>query len=257
VLRRLVAAEGVNLVIPTVSAELPQLAAFRAGFGTDVRVIIGDPGPVAIASDKLYTAWQLRSAGVPVPRFGVPRDYPSADAAMQALGGPVVVTPRASHAFLGSVLIDGSRDVDWHRLPDGQIVQEYIPGAEYLPVVFGTPPRNAAAPFVVVLETVERNRGAVGTALAARRVEAGDDIDVGNLALAAVRVLGLTGPAEVSIRRRADGSPVVLAVDARFGAHSGLAPELLDAVLSSFVLPSFNPASFRQRPATYARVAVG
>ena len=35
------------------------------------------------------------------------------------------------------------------------------------------------------------------------------------------------------LRRRADGVPVVLEVNARFGANSAHAPELLDAALAS------------------------
>lgn len=253
-LRRLVATEGVNLIIPTVSEELPQLAAFRAGFGPEVRVIVGSPGPAAIANDKLYTATQLKAAGVPVPRFGVPRDFAGAAAAMDALGGPVVVWPRVSGGGRGVLVVDGSAQVDWHRLPEGQIVQEYIPGTEYGPMVFGMPAHNTAAPFVVVEEKAEPAQGCGG--VSARRVEAGKDIDVGNVAMAAVRMLGLTGPMEVDVRRRADGTPVVLDVSARFGAHSGHAPELLDAVLASFNLPSFNPASFRQSTGAYADVLV-
>lgn len=255
-LRRLVAAEGINLVIPTVSEELPQLAAFRAGFGRDVRVIIGEPGAVALANDKLYTAWQLASAGVPVPRFGVPGDFASADAAMQALGGPVVVKPRVSRGGRGVLVVDGSRDVDWRHLPDGQIVQEFIPGTEYGPMVFGTPARNSVAPFVVVVEKTELAQGNVGNAVSTRRVEVGEATDVGNVAMAAVRELGLAGPVDVDVRRRADGTPVVLEVNARFGANSERAPELLDAVLASFTLPSFNPASFRQSTGAYPHVLV-
>ena len=165
-LRRLVVQEGINLVIPTVSEELPQLAAFRAAFGADVRVIIGDPGPVALANDKLFTAWQLYSAGVAVPRFGVPRDFADADAAMAALGGPVIVKPRVSRGGRGVMVIDGSTEpVDWHRLPEGQIVQEFIPGAEYGPMVFGTPAHNGSAPFVVVVEKTELAQGNVGNAV--------------------------------------------------------------------------------------------
>lgn len=253
-LRRLVVQDGINLVIPTVSEELPQLAAFRAAFGAEVRVVIGDPGPVAVASDKLFTAWQLQSAGVPVPRFGVPGDFADAAAAMAALGGPVVVKPRVSRGGRGVIVIDGSTEVDWHHLPDGQIVQEFIPGTGYGPMVFGTPAHNSAAPFVVVLEKAELAHRNVGNAVTTRRAEAGEAIDVGNVAMAAVRSLGLTGPVDVDVRRRADGTPVVLEVNARFGAHSGLAPELLDAVLASFALPSFNPASFRHSAGAYANV---
>lgn len=255
VLRRLVAREGINLVIPTASEELTPLSAARAGFGRDVRVIIGDPGPVALASDKLFTAWQLRSAGVPVPRFGVPGDFVDAGDAMAALDGPIVVKPRVRRGGDSVLFIDGSRDVDWAALPDGQIVQEYIPGTEYLPLVFGTPAHNGTAPFVIVAERTASPDGH-GPEVPVRRAEAGESMDVGNLAMAAVRSLGLTGPVELAVRRRDDGTPVVLDVNAGFGASSETAPELLDAVLASFNLPSFNPASFRQGAGAYAYAVV-
>lgn len=254
-LRRLVISEGINLVIPTVSEELPQLAAYRAAFGADVRVIIGDPGPVALANDKLFTSWQLHSAGVPVPRFGVPGDFADANAAMAEFGGPVIVKPRVSRGGRGVIVIDGSMELDWHRLPEGQIVQEFIPGAEYGPMVYGTP-HNSAAPFAVVVEKTELAQGNVGNAVATRRTEPGEAADVGSVAMAAVRALGLTGPVDVDVRRRADGTPVVLEVNARFGANSEQAPELLDAVLAAFDLAAFNPASFRQSTGASANVLV-
>ncbi|MDQ0819214.1 carbamoylphosphate synthase large subunit [Arthrobacter sp. V4I6] len=256
-LRRLVARESINLVIPAASEELTHLSAARAGFGRDVRVIIGDPGPVALANDRLFTAWQLRTAGVPVPRCGVPGDFAGADDAMAALDGPVVVRPRVCRGEGSVMFIDGSQHVDWAALPDGQIVQEYIPGTEYLPLVFGTPADNGTAPFVIVAERTTSADGNPGRADGCvRRAVAGEDMDVGNLAMAAVRSLGLTGPVELAVRRRDDGTPVVLDVNARFGASSESAPELLDAVLASFNLPSFNPASFRQGIGAYAYAVV-
>jgi carbamoylphosphate synthase large subunit len=256
VLRRLVAREGINLVIPTASAELTHLSAARAGFGRDVRVIIGDPGPVALANDKLFTAWQLRSAGVPVPRFGVPGDFADADDAMAALDGPVVAKPRVFRGSDSVIFFDGSRHVNWAGLPDGQILQEYIPGTEYLSMVFGTPAHNGTAPFVIVAERTVAEGNPVTAPGSVRRAEAGEAMDVGNLAMAAVRSLGLTGPVELTVRRRDDGTPVVLDVNARFGASSESAPELLDAVLASFNLPSFNPASFRQGSGAFAYAVV-
>ncbi|HET8878438.1 MAG TPA: ATP-grasp domain-containing protein [Arthrobacter sp.] len=254
-LRRLVRTEGINLVIPTVRAELPRLAAFRPGFGPDVRVIIGSPGAVALADDKLYTAWQLHSAGVPIPGFGVPRDFSCAEEAIDILGGPVVVGPRVSHGG-GVVLVRGAGDIDWDGLPGGMIVQEFVPGTEYGAMVFGTPAHNTTAPFAIVVERTELTRGGAGDAVGTRRVETGEAIDVGNVAMAAVRALSLTGPVEVDVRRRADGRPVVLGVKAKFGVNSQCAPELLDAVLASFALPSFNPASFRQCRGAFAHVLV-
>ena len=255
-LRRLVCAEGINLVIPTVSEELPRLAAFRAGFGPDVRVIIGPPGAVALADDKLYTAWQLHSAGVPVPAFGVPRDFRCAEEAIELLGGPVVIKPRVSRGGRGVTVVRSGSDVDWAGLPGGLIVQEFIPGTEYGPMVFGTPAHNTTPPFAVVVEKTALAQGEVGNALSTRRVEAGEANDVGNLAMNAVRALSLTGPVDLDLRRRADGTPVVLEINARFGANSQRAPELLDAVLASFSLPAFNPASFLQTRGAFAHALV-
>jgi carbamoyl-phosphate synthase large subunit len=36
----------------------------------------------------------------------------------------------------------------------------------------------------------------------------------------------------VDVRRRADGTPVILEINARFGANSHHAPEVLDALLA-------------------------
>lgn len=256
VLRRLVAREGINLLIPTGSAELPHLSAARAGFGRDVRVIVAEPGPVALANDKLFSAWKLRAAGLPVPRFGVPGDFRDVQTALAALDGPVVVRSRVSGGGGGVSVVDGGAPLDWGALPDGQIVQEYIPGAAYAALVFGMPPHNGTPPFALVVERgepVDRDGRAV---VNGRRAVTGEAMDVGNLAMAAVRALGLTGPVELTVRRRADGSPVVLDVKARFGAYSAYAPELLDAVLASFSLPSFNPASFRLGTTAYENAVV-
>ena len=57
--------------------------------------------------------------------------------------------------------------------------------------------------------------------------------EISGLALAAVEALGLTGPVDLDIRRMPDGTPVVLEINARFGANSAAAPELLSAVLAS------------------------
>jgi carbamoylphosphate synthase large subunit len=249
-LRRLIDARSLNVVIPTRSEELPPLAAARAGFAEGIRLIVADPGPVAVAVDGLFTAWTLQAAGIPVPRFGVPSDFAAAPASLAALAGPVVVKARLAHAGQGVRILAETGAVDWGLLPDGQLVQEFIPGAGYCAMVFGTPARNAMAPTAVVVE--EPRPGSPGAGSASRRLAAGEGADIGKLALAAVRVLGLAGPADVDIRRRADGTPVVLGVHPHFGASTASAPELLDAVLATFLLPSFNPASFRRCPAAHA-----
>lgn len=251
-LRRLVDREAINVIIPTLSIELPVLAAARAGFGQDVRIIVADPAAVALANDHLYTAWALQAAGIPVPRFGVPGDLAAAPASLAELNGPVVVKPRVFKGSRAVHLLAGTASVNWKNMPSGQLVQEFIPGSDYVALVFGTPARNAMAPAAVVLEKTKTPYGRAGSDEVARRVPDGEAADVRKLGLAAVRTLGLTGPVQVQIRRRADGTPVVLGVCATLGENSRWAPELLDAVLATFILPAFNPASFRRCPAVPA-----
>ncbi|RNL56410.1 hypothetical protein D7003_08735 [Arthrobacter oryzae] len=256
-LRRLVDARNLNVVIPTRTEELPHLAAARAAFSDGVRLIVSDPGPVALANDRLLTAWTLQAEGIAVPRFGVPSDFAAAPASLAAMGGSVVVRPRVPRGENGAVVLPGAGPVDWAQQPEGRIVQEFIPGAGYVALVFGTRTQNAMAPHVVVVDQPVRAGLGAGTDTGAasavgRRVATGAAADVAPLAMAAVHAVGLTGPVEVDIRRRADGTPVVLGLRARFGASSAAAPELLDAVLAAFLLPSFNPASFRRRPSAYA-----
>lgn len=247
-LRRLVDREAINVIIPTLTVELPVLAAARAGFGPDVRIIVGDPAAVALANDHLFTAWALQAAGIPVPRFAVPGDLAAAPASLAALNGPVVVKPRIFKGSRAVHLLAGSASVNWKNMSAGQLVQEFIPGTDYVALVFGTPARNAMAPVAVVLEKTKIPYGRAGSDEVSRRVPAGEAGDVRKLGLAAVRTLGLTGPVQVQIRRRADGTPVVLGVCATMGENSTWAPELLDAVLATFMLPAFNPASFRRCP---------
>ncbi|MGO4229918.1 hypothetical protein AB4Y72_13715 [Arthrobacter sp. YAF34] len=251
-LRRLVDREAINVIIPTLSVELPVLAAARAGFGRDVRIIVGDPAAVALANDRLLTAWALQAAGIPVPRFAVPGDLAAAPASLADLNGPVVVKPRIFKGTRAVHLLAGTAAVSWKNMAPGQLVQEFIPGADYVALVFGTPARNAMAPLAVVLEKTKTPYGRAGSDEVSRRVPAGEAGDVRKLGLAAVRALGLTGPVQVQIRRRADGTPVVLGVCATLGENSTWAPELLDAVLATFMLPAFNPASFRRCPAVPA-----
>jgi carbamoylphosphate synthase large subunit len=82
---------------------------------------------------------------------------------------------------------------------------------------------------VVVLEKTELKEGIVGNAKSVRRVDA---TDVSDLAAAAARTVGLSGPLDIDIRRRSDGVPVVLEINARFGANIRHAPEVLEAVLN-------------------------
>lgn len=230
-LRDLVVTEGIDVLIPTVSEELPVLAEAAGTFG-HTRVLIGSAAAVRAADDKLSTALTLQAAGVPVPRFAVPQRFATGDEAVALWGGPIVVKPRISRGGRGVQLLTGADAALWNQLDEGLLVQEFAAGTEYAPVVFQPAPGGdigADDGVTVVLEKVALAQGRVGNALAVRRCQAPD---VAAVAQSAVRALGLTGPVDVDVRRDGTGRPLVLEVNARFGANSAAAPELLDAVLA-------------------------
>lgn len=223
---------GVDLVVPTVSDELPQVSEARPLFGTGVEVLIAPRLAVHIANDKYLTMTALKAAGISVPAFGLPVDFVSAQDAMDRLGGSIVIKPRVSRGGRGVQLIEHAPDAGhWDELDPSLIVQRFAPGTEYAPVVLRHGPDSDPDDVVVVLEKTELKEGRVGNAVSVKRVEPPAAGDIAGLAVAAVGLLGLTGPADVDIRRMPDGTPVILEVNARFGANSAHAPELVDGVL--------------------------
>lgn len=251
-LREITEREGVTLIIPTVSEELPHLAAASHQFGAGVAVCVADPGPVAVAHDKLRTAVWLRARGVPVPSFATPEDYRSTAAAFMALGGPLVVKPRISRGGRGVRLADHADQLAWATVGPGDLVQRFLPGTEYAAAAYLGRPGADEAPLVAVLEKIELAAGRVGNGVTVRRLLDGEADDVAAVAVAAVAALGLHGPVDVDVRRDVDGVARVLEVNARFGAHSASVPELLDRVLVATA--RYQSAAVSAAPPTAPRV---
>ena len=113
-------------------------------------------------------------------------------------------------------------------LDDHFILQEFMSGADYAPNLFIGRDGQAIA---VVIEKTKLKEGIVGNAAEVRRVTAPD---VAELAIAAAKVMGFVGPLDIDIRRRADGKPAVLEINARFGANIANAPEILEAALADW-----------------------
>lgn len=229
-LRRIIRDQRIDVVLPTVSEELTLIASVKAELGAEV--VIADPHSVWLANDKLMTMLRLASRGVSIPRYGTPGDFRDAEDALRELGTPMIMKPRVSRGGRGVVVVTDPSQVDWVGVEDTHILQEFAAGQEYAPVVFGTRDASDTA-FVVVLEKTGLAAGNVGNATGVRRVETGDHDDVAELARATVEALDLVGPVDIDIRRLADGQPVVLEVNARFGANSEAAPELMQRVLSA------------------------
>ncbi|GIF60977.1 ATP-grasp domain-containing protein [Asanoa iriomotensis] len=214
---RAAARHRAGIVVPTVSEELPPLAAAALGRTGGPRIVVGTPAAVAAAADKWRTARLLDLAGVPVPRTLL-AGWPEPE----RLGSPFLSKPRRGRGGRG-VRLHGTPGAFPPPMDDDHILQEYAPGAEYAVDLY--------ADTVVVLRKTLLRQGLVGNAVSVRRESAPDVADV---ARAAVATLGLTGPVDVDVRRRADGTPLVLEVNARFGALSGHAPEVLDALLADY-----------------------
>lgn len=221
----------IDLVIPTVSEELPLIAEYveTANWGADT--MISDSGPVRTADDKYLTMAHSRAAGVGVPLFALPSDFSRTSEALDFAGGAVVLKPRIGRGGRGVRVIEEEWDVDWSALDDSLILQEYIPGAEYAPMVF-QPTTRREEPIVIVVEKRSWREGRIGNATSVARLADDEAPDVSALALSATAALGLHGPVDLDIRRRKDGTPVVLEVNARFGANSAAAPEILLAALA-------------------------
>jgi len=238
-LRGLVAGYGIEILIPTMSAELVVFSEARDDFAPGVRVVIADPAPVRRAHDKYLTMTCLAGAGVSVPRFGLPSALGSVHDAMDILGGPLVVKPRISRngrgiRLLGRTSDSGARAARiWASLDDSWMVQRFAPGTEYAAQGFRHGQLTGPDDVLVVLERTLREAAKEdgSPTVRVRKVQAPSDSDVAVVAGSAAAALGLTGPFSVDIKRLQDGKPAVLEVEARFGMFSALAPGVLDTVL--------------------------
>lgn len=228
-----------DLVVPTVSDELPQVAVLAEllGFagpvaGGNGHIVTSASGPTSVAWDKLLTMWALERAGLPVPGYAPATALSSTAAAIELLGAPFVLKPRVSRGGRGVRLIE-SADEPWPAGDASWIAQGFAPGTEYNPQVYRSPVTGEST--VVNLEKTVLKQGRVGNAAEVVRLTAGSEPEVEAIAARVAEALGLVGPLDMDVRRAEDGQPLVLEVNSRFGANSAYAPELLDAVLTDWL----------------------
>lgn len=212
---------GADLIIPTVSEELPIVALLG-----DPRIVVGSFAAVSVAADEWLTCRVLSIAGVPVPR-SVPAGQWDAGVT-DWIGLPVVTKPRVGRGGRGVEVHDHWFDLD--ALDAGTLVSEFASGEEFCPNLFIA--ADPADDVAVVLRKTGLKSGRHGNATGVERVH---EPAIAELALSAARALCLSGPVDIDIRRRADGTPLVLEINARFGANSAHAPEVLDTVLRTQV----------------------
>jgi carbamoylphosphate synthase large subunit len=223
--------EQVDLVIPTVSEELPVFSKSWQ-WHADLPVLISSAKAVETANDKYLTSLALSAANVSVPRFSLPSQVYSPDELASKIGWPCISKPRIGRGGREVLLHD---EDDWSSimiLGDNYILQEFADGTDYAPNMYASPEGQST---VVVLEKTELKEGRVGNAKSVRRTQ---DEDVAELAKAAAHAVGLVGPLDIDIRRRTDGKPVVLEINARFGANIRYAPEVFEAALAGYLAKS-------------------
>jgi carbamoylphosphate synthase large subunit len=223
--------ERVDLVIPTVSEELP---VFARGWlwQHELPALISSVIAVETANDKYLTSQALSAQNVAVPRYCLPSQVRSPADLAHSIGWPCISKPRVGRGGREVFLHD---EEDWQviaALGDHYILQEFAEGTDYAPNVYAGPDGQTV---VVVLEKTELKEGRVGNAKSVRRAK---DEDVAELARAAARAVGLSGPLDIDIRRRSDGKPVVLEINARFGANIRHAPEVFEAALAKYLARS-------------------
>jgi len=229
-LSRLVRRYEIDVVIPVSFFALQAISTGRVALDPEVGVVAPSAGAAAIVRDRLLVSSKLWSHGLTVPNFGVPSDFPDATTALRRMKGEFVLRSRFIDDGHSSSLVRTADDIEWSTLNDDTLVQQFVAGAAYAVVIHR--PVDGGRRLTAVLEKTIRADGEVMTS----RVRG--DRPVSNIertAQAAVRALGLTGPAEVLIRTNPDGIPIVLDVFAGFGPHSRLVPELLDVVMDEHV----------------------
>jgi carbamoylphosphate synthase large subunit len=217
----------VDLVIPTVSEELPVFARGWKNL-SNIPVLVSSLDAVEIADDKYLTAVTLSKAGVAVPRYLLPSMVHSTRDISDTIGWPCISKPRIGR---GGREVTIRYETDFEQviaLSDNYLLQEFASGTDYAPNVYSGPDGQH---LEIVLEKTELKQGLVGNAKSVRRIE---DPVVAGTALAAARAVGLSGPLDIDIRRKVEGLPVVLEINARFGANIRQAPEILDAVIQQF-----------------------
>jgi carbamoyl-phosphate synthase large subunit len=219
--------ERVDVVIPTVDAELLPLAMNRARFTrVGIRLALTTETALRCTLDKLALARRC------APTVRTPRTEPlTAATPAGSWTYPVIVKPRSGSGSRGVRAVASADELRALGSDEALIVQEFLPGEEYsLDVLADADGR--------VVSVVPRARLRVdsGVSVAGRTLH---DPELDTLARAVVRAVGLTLVGNVQCRRDAAGRAALLEVNPRFpGAmpltiHSGVdMPRLcLDAVL--------------------------
>jgi carbamoyl-phosphate synthase large subunit len=223
----------VDVVLPTVDAELRPLARERGAFAAHgIGLLLAPAEALDVILDKLVLAEHCAGV-VRVPRtelFG-----PSTDPASWTY--PVIVKPRTGSGSRGIMLVGSAAELAaLDRSPD-LLVQDFLPGEEYSIDVLADAEGH-------VIASVPRLRARVdsGVSVGGRTVR---DAGLSSFGRAVAQATGITYVANVQCKRDADGHPALLEVNPRMPGTLGLTiasgvdmPRLALAALRGQSLPA-------------------
>jgi carbamoyl-phosphate synthase large subunit len=231
---------GVDVILPTVDAELRPLAQARETFAAaGLALLLAPAAALEIILDKLALARHCASI-VRVPRtepFGAlvdPAEW----------SYPVVVKPRTGSGSNGLVIVGSAGELAALPRSASLIIQEFLPGEEYSVDVLADLSGH-------VIASVPRLRARVdsGVSVGGRTVH---DPEVEWFGRAVAEATGITYVANVQCKRDRDGVPGLLEVNPRMPGTLGLTiasgvdmPRLALAALLGQPLPA--AVGFRER----------
>lgn len=212
------------LLVPTVTEELHIISRLKKvieAFGCVV--FISSPYAIDIANDKLKTAVIMAGNGMSVP-VSFDETTPK-DILVKTLSFPIISKPRTGMGSRGVTLYWNQEELFKETRTD-IIYQEYIAGEEFDINMFIDKDGEISAN--TVLKKTALRDGLIGNAIDVERVKRGDLEQFG---IMAASTLKLTGPLNMDIRMKEDGTPVLLEINARIGRNVHSAPEVLDSLI--------------------------
>ena len=201
---------GVDVVLPTVDAELRPLARVREAYAAaGLALLLAPAAALDVILDKLLLVQRCASV-VRVPRtepFGSlldPADW----------SYPVIVKPRTGSGSRGLMTVGSAAELAALERSPSLIVQEFLPGGEYSVDVLAD-----AGGHVIASVPRLRVRVDSGVSVGGRTVH---DAEVEWFGRAVAEATGITYVANVQCKRDRDGVPGLLEVNPRMPGTLGL-----------------------------------
>ncbi|MBI5194054.1 MAG: ATP-grasp domain-containing protein [Nitrospirae bacterium] len=212
------------LFVPTVTEELHIISRLKKvieAYGCVV--FISPPDAIDIANDKLKTAVIMAGNGMSVP-VSFDETTPK-EVIVKTLNFPIISKPRTGMGSRGVTLYWNPEELFKETRKD-LIYQEFIAGEEFDINMFINKDGEIIAN--TVLKKTALREGLIGNAI---EVESVKRADIEQFGIRAAKTLKLTGPINMDIRMKEDGTPVLLEINARIGRNVHAAPDVLDSLL--------------------------